>query len=324
MPMHGERGGVDRAGAGFPTEALPQPNGSVISGSPSGEWEWAALSSDGDAVLAQWSGFVFGSCRTSAAYVMPVEGGTPTPIAGPAPITNRLTSFAMGWTRNDRALVFVPGGGCAGPESARSGVYRFASPGRGTRIASADSASIAQMWGSGVRPRARSAIHLPRELPRRGIAVERHGGVELFSTTGQKLATLPRFSIDRATDRPGHLVVVRGRSRYLVAANGARLVRVSERRAERLRRPDDPSVPLPAPTGSRVAGEVQGQWRWMQRGPNGDTVLAQWSGECEAPTAFLGHGGDLQPVTGERSLRGAPESFAMGWTIDGRAVVLLP
>jgi hypothetical protein len=301
---------------------LPPPGGSVVAGSPSGDWRWATLAPNGNALLGQWSGFVFGSCSTSGAYMTPIEEGATRPVTGTARIKHRPTSYGLGWTRNDRAVAFLPGIGCAGTEPVRPGVYAFSAPGRGTRILRARVASAVQMWGSGIHP-LHTTIHLPM-LPSQGVAVERHGGVQLVSTKGRVIATLPGFSIDRATDRPGSLVVVHRDQWYLLDRSGGVFRRISERRGENLRRPDDPRVSLPPPRGTRFRGEVHGHWRWMQRSPRGSDVLAQWSGECEAPTAFLSQGGELRPVTGGTSIRGAPESFALGWTIDGRAVVLLP
>jgi len=311
-------------GRRFPLKALPAPTGSVISGEASGEWTSGVLSSDGNTVLAQWSGFVFGSCQTTATYLVTAEGGRPEPVTGSAPIEARPTSFVIGWTRSGRALAFLPGVGCAGREPVRPGVYRYIAPGEGTRIAGGNAASVVRMWGARAAARTEGAIRLREPLPRRGIAVERRGDVQLLSTVGRRLATLRGFAIDRATDRPGALVLVRGHERYLVRAGRSTITRIGTERAARLRRPDDPSVPLRPPEGSRVDGEVVGHWRWMQRASTGPRILAQWSGECEAPVALLGDAGALRPVTGEPSLRGAPESFALGWTPDGRAVVLLP
>jgi hypothetical protein len=301
---------------------LPPPGGSVVAGRPSGDWRWATLAPNGDALLGQWSGFVFGSCSTSGAYMVPIEEGAPRPVNGAARIEDRPTSYGLGWTRNARAVAILPGIGCAGTEPVRPGVYAFSAPGRGTRIVPARVVSAVQMWGSGIRS-PRTTIRLPT-LPAQGIAVERHGGVQLVSTDGRVLATLAGFSIDRATDRPGPLVLVYRPAWYVLDRRGGSLRRISERRGENLRRPDDPTVSLPPPQGTRYQGEVHGHWRWMQGSPDGGSALAQWSGECEVPTAFVSQGGDPRPVTGERTLRGAPESFALGWSIDGRAIVLLP
>jgi dipeptidyl aminopeptidase/acylaminoacyl peptidase len=85
--------------------------------------------------------------------------------------------------------------------------------------------------------------------------------------------------------------------------------------------------------GTTIAGPVEkaprgpiGYWRSLALSPDGKTLLAQWSGECESPNAFFipAHGGKPRPVTGERDWRDAPESVAYGWTRGGLARVLLP
>ena len=55
----------------------------------------------------------------------------------------------------------------------------------------------------------------------------------------------------------------------------------------------------------------------------GDTLLAQWTAECEVPFAFFvpARGGTPRLVTGERSMENAPASIAHGWTISGEAVI---
>jgi hypothetical protein len=74
-----------------------------------------------------------------------------------------------------------------------------------------------------------------------------------------------------------------------------------------------------------VAAPVErtGYWRKLFVSPDGKTLLAEWSGECELPTAFFVPtvGGRPRPVTTEwQTSRG---SQALGW--DGRrARVLLP
>ena len=78
---------------------------------------------------------------------------------------------------------------------------------------------------------------------------------------------------------------------------------------------------LAADNTSRVlAGPVNptGRWRYALPSPDGRWVLAQWSGECEVPTAYLFRvaGGAGQPVVGAEF-----ETTAVGWSPDGRAVV---
>ena len=73
-------------------------------------------------------------------------------------------------------------------------------------------------------------------------------------------------------------------------------------------------------------GAVVGHWRWAALSPDGSTLLAQWSAECEVPFAFLvpATGGLPRLVTGESRLEDAPESEALGWTTDGEPIVRLP
>ena len=69
---------------------------------------------------------------------------------------------------------------------------------------------------------------------------------------------------------------------------------------------------------------VMGHWRDAWLSPDGSTILAQWSGECEVPVAFfVGETGDLRPVTGERDWTRSALSVAHGWSRDGRAHVSL-
>ena len=88
----------------------------------------------------------------------------------------------------------------------------------------------------------------------------------------------------------------------------------------------------PSPTEIRLlsgAGRVRvlsgpvdpsGHWRYAVPSPDGRWVLAQWSGECEVPTAYLFAltGGPGRPVIGREFA-----TSAVGWAPDGRAVVTL-
>jgi hypothetical protein len=61
-----------------------------------------------------------------------------------------------------------------------------------------------------------------------------------------------------------------------------------------------------------------GHWRYALPSPDGRWVLAQWSGECEVPVAYLfpAAGGRGHPVAGPDA-----ETIAIGWTPDARAIV---
>lgn len=85
--------------------------------------------------------------------------------------------------------------------------------------------------------------------------------------------------------------------------------------------------------GSVVVGSVEyrggaaarGFWRTAMISPDGKTLLAQWSGECELQKAFFvaATGGASKPVTGEADWATGPESEALGWE-GARARVRLP
>lgn len=77
---------------------------------------------------------------------------------------------------------------------------------------------------------------------------------------------------------------------------------------------------------------VVGHWSWIA--PFDDTILGQWSGECEVPTAHVIAGGvwsvaidddgaaRLVPKSeAEHDAVVVPASVALGWTGDGRALI---
>jgi hypothetical protein len=70
--------------------------------------------------------------------------------------------------------------------------------------------------------------------------------------------------------------------------------------------------PLEVPSPTRV-----GHWAWAKLSPDGETILAQWSAECEVPIAYL------VPAAGGKPREAVPSysSRALGWTHDGRAIV---
>ena len=72
------------------------------------------------------------------------------------------------------------------------------------------------------------------------------------------------------------------------------------------------------PPGAKV-----GHWAKAYLSPDGKTLLAEWSSECEVPYAFRVpvSGGTLRVITGEDDWAKARPSVADGWTDDGRAIV---
>jgi hypothetical protein len=76
------------------------------------------------------------------------------------------------------------------------------------------------------------------------------------------------------------------------------------------------------PRSPDMTGEVLGHWASVELSPDGRSVLAGWSGECESPKAFVLPFDGL-PTTADgtplASWAAAPESSPAGWTSGGRA-----
>ena len=99
----------------------------------SADWRWIDLASNGNVLLAQWIGSVGSECAVPIAHFVPVEEGAAAPVTGTAAPGNVPASWALGWARNDRAVVLLERGYCGTP-SVGSGVWTFSAPGRGKRI----------------------------------------------------------------------------------------------------------------------------------------------------------------------------------------------
>jgi hypothetical protein len=67
---------------------------------------------------------------------------------------------------------------------------------------------------------------------------------------------------------------------------------------------------------------MSGHWRYGLDSPDGSRTLAQWSDECEVPTAFVFDRVVLRPIIGT-SLADAPESVGLGWLDEQRVIVSL-
>jgi hypothetical protein len=77
-------------------------------------------------------------------------------------------------------------------------------------------------------------------------------------------------------------------------------------------RTGDTQRTLNVPQPTRV-----GHWAWAKVSADGETILAQWSAECEVPVAYLVPAAGGEPREAVRSYA----SRALGWTTDGRAIV---
>lgn len=171
---------------------------------------------------------------------------------------------------------------------------------------------------------ATAAIALPW-LPPQGVVVERNGGVVFIGLDGRVLAKIHGLRLANPTETPGAILFRRGGGRWFVLDVAGSALRPIERaRADRLHEADGHAIHLPTPPGMMVNGEPAGHWRFALLAPDGNRVLAQWSGECEVPLAYIAtlQSGAPVPVTGDTSE--LPESFALGWTRGDRALVVLP
>jgi len=155
-------------------------------------------------------------------------------------------------------------------------------------------------------------------LPERGFALETEAGVQLQSFRGRPLTTLHGLDLapDQAVARKAILRDGRGR---LFALTAGGLQRAPLRRGCRVTDVHLTVCPrtITGPTSvlARAPGKV-GHWVWAERAPSGPAILAQWSGECETPVAYLASHGRLHPFGGE--------SVALGWLPTGEAVIQFP
>jgi hypothetical protein len=182
--------------------------------------------------------------------------------------------------------------------------------------------------------------HLPA-LPAHGLARQAGPAVVLETLRGRRIGRLDGYdlAIPRArhglllANRDGRLFALdphRHRVRHIVRmpepTGGCRRVDATMRtslllcgRRIELARSWAGATPRKIVV-ARAADRGGGVWAWAEFAPNGHDVLAEWSGECEIPTAFLIAGGIVRPL-GAATYRRAPESEPLGWLSDGRPVV---
>jgi hypothetical protein len=174
-----------------------------------------------------------------------------------------------------------------------------------------------------VDPEASASIDLPW-LPPQGVVVERNGGIVFVAMDGRIRAKLHGFELINPTEGPGAVLVRRGHEAFVLDAAGSMLRPVEDERARRLHVADGEAIGIPTPPGMIVDGQPSGHWRFALLSPDGNRILAQWSGECDVPIAYMFtlQSGPPMPVTGESS--NVFESFALGWTRGDRALIWLP
>ena len=169
------------------------------------------------------------------------------------------------------------------------------------------------------------SIELPW-LPPQGVVVQRNGGVAFVALDGRVIAKLHGLEIANPTEAPGPVLFRDDSAWYVLDPEQPELERIGRQRADALRTLDDPAIDLPTPPGMTAGGRPAGHWRFALLSTDGNRILAQWSGECEVPIAYLStlQGGAPSPITGGAAPEDIPESFALGWTRGGLAVAVLP
>jgi PASTA domain len=174
-----------------------------------------------------------------------------------------------------------------------------------------------------VSPSPSAAPILLGNLPEAGVVVGSGHRVTFADLEGTTVAILHGFQVAGNPGSPG-VWLQRGRNYFLLDVDQGALVPVSAGEARVVLYDEGKEPQLAPPTQGGQDGEPVGHWRYAYGSPWGVT-LAQWSGECEAPTAYwIDESGTPRIVTGERSVTHAPESLALGWSPDQRAVIFLP
>ena len=155
------------------------------------------------------------------------------------------------------------------------------------------------------------------QLPEAGVAVESGGTVELVALDGRVVTTLSGYALAGNPGAPG-IWLQRGSDYFSLDVDEGALVPVSDDLARDVI-DDEGTEPELSPPADAPAG----RWRYAVESTTG-VALAQWSGECEGPTAFwIGPEQAPSIVTGGSDVSAAPQSLALGWTGEGQAVVLV-
>jgi hypothetical protein len=209
------------------------------------------------------------------------------------------------------------------------------SPARGTQVSAGTSITVrvcrnpqGEQGESGAQSEVSpspSAAPIPLgNLPETGVVVGSVQKVTFVDLEGTTVAAVRGFQLAGNPGSPG-VWLQQGRNYFLLDVDQRALVPVPAHQAHVVIY-DEGKEPQLAPPGTQGGqhGEPVGHWRYAYSSPSGVT-LAQWSGECEVPTAYwIDESGTARIVTGERSVTHSPESLALGWSPDQRAVVFLP
>jgi hypothetical protein len=161
-------------------------------------------------------------------------------------------------------------------------------------------------------------VRLPA-LPQRGFVTGARKGVTFRDEAGTVLLELKGYELLGNSGAPGVWFKGARRTYFRLAVAKRRLVPVAAKVARDVAYDEGPEPDLPTPPVKRVNGRIPGRWRFMLPSPDGDVSLAQWSGECEVPTAYWIERGATPRAVVDRG--GLVSSVALGWATDGRALV---
>lgn len=204
-----------------------------------------------------------------------------------------------------------------------------------------------------------TAVPISAPLPPRGLVVAIEGGVRLLALDGSLLAELPGLQLFDTPDPTARVQLLDASGRRLAVGGGlSSPAAVPAASSTSPAGPPDCRVSavvgtaqylvchqvsgrvtdsrpatvevlsngrrrvLSGPPYRATSGETLGHWRWVLPSPDGRTLLAQWSGECEVPQAFLisvADGAGRRPEGG--AVAAARETVGLGWLPSGEVVV---
>jgi hypothetical protein len=168
------------------------------------------------------------------------------------------------------------------------------------------------------------------KLPKRLIPVVSHDRT-LISVYDGTIRKRKEWLYDLSTDRrlrltPGCFAAARVSAGYVLSCTGpeGKGRKARERSDLMLMTPEGTTLITEAPYTVPKVGAV-GHWDSVVPSPDGSTLLAQWSGECEIPEAFFVslYGSGARPLI-PHGRHGGPNTTALGWSPDGRAFAFVP
>lgn len=242
-------------------------------------------------------------------------GSTPTPASGSVVVPGvvGLSQDEARTTLEDLGLVVTVA--AVSSDQVPEGVVAIQDPRAGVTTDRGSTVTIGVSGGRVLVERAALAA-----IPDAGVVVGFEDSVAFVALNGTSVTTLDGYTLAGNPGAPG-VWLQRGERYFSLGVEEHALVPVPDDEAQRRMHDEGPAPQLAPPPGPAGA-ESPGRWRYALDSASG-TTLAQWSGACEVPTAYLiDPGGTARLVTGESDPSIAPASLALGWA-GGEAVVLV-